>query len=76
MSIPLKAAPVLAAALMLGACNTVNPIVYRDPIPPPPPGYRVVCSSFPLIVTYHYISDCTPVGPPVRERRMTVRAKG
>jgi hypothetical protein len=58
-----------------GGCSLPpNLVVARDPIPPPPPGYRVECGSHPILFDA-YIGTCREV--PVRtERRVVVRAKG
>lgn len=64
-----------AALLAIGGCGTPNPIVARDPVPPPPPGYRVVCQSTPFVLNA-FISSCQPMQAPVvvvRERAV-VRA--
>ena len=77
---------VLALALassVLGACSTAHVGgVALSPNPAPPPGYRVVCSSVPPILSFiptpldGYHSHCAPVRAPVIERRTVIRAKG
>jgi hypothetical protein len=53
-----------------------NPIVARDPIPQPPPGYKVVCASRPFILNA-YFTNCTPVLVPLEvDQRTVVRVKG
>jgi hypothetical protein len=68
---------ILAGLLSTAACSQPpNPIVARDPIPQPPPGYRVVCSSTSMPF-YTVIADCDPVFVPIRkEERAVVRVKG
>jgi hypothetical protein len=66
---------VLLAAAGLCACSRPpNPVVAHDPIPQPPPGYAVRCSSTPFILN-GYITHCTPGLKPLEER-VIVRAKG
>ena len=66
---------VLLAAAGLCACSRPpNPVIAHDPIPQPPPGYAVRCSSTPFILN-GYITHCTPGLKPVEER-VIVRAKG
>lgn len=66
---------VLATLCLATACSQPpNRVVARDPIPPPRPGYRVVCESHPFIFNA-YIGECREV--PIRtETRTVVRAKG
>jgi hypothetical protein len=65
-----------AAALSAGACSrTPNPVVAHDPVPQPPPGYAVRCTSTPFILN-GYISRCTPGRKGVIEERTFVRARG
>lgn len=68
-------AAILATLCLTGACSLPpNLVVARDPVPPPPPGYRVECRSHPILFDT-VIGDCREV--PVRtERRVVVRAKG
>lgn len=72
---PVAAALAAAALLALCACGTPNPIVARDPIPPPPPGHRVVCHTTPFLFNAQ-LSSCLPVREPVVvvEKRPVVRA--
>ena len=65
------------AALSAAACSRPpNLVVAHDPIPPPPPGYRAICSSSPTIF-YGFVSTCLPVqAPAVIEERTVVRSKG
>jgi hypothetical protein len=64
------------AALSASACSrTPNPVVAHDPIPQPPPGYAVRCSSTPFILN-GYISRCTPGRKGVIDERTVVRARG
>ena len=67
----------VALSLSAAACSRApNPVVAHDPIPQPPPGYAVRCSSTPFILN-GYISRCTPgYRPAVIEERAVVRAKG
>jgi hypothetical protein len=67
----------LAATLCLtGGCSLPpNLVVARDPIPPPPPGYRVKCDTYPFLFETA-IGDCREVVPVRTERRVVVRAKG
>jgi hypothetical protein len=63
-----------ACLLAIGGCGTPNPIVARDPVPRPPPGYRVVCQSTPFVLNA-FFSSCEPVQVPVVVRqRAVVRA--
>ena len=69
-----KAAAALAATASLTACASALP--ERGPAPPPPLGYRVVCTTTPLPF-YVFASGCTAVEvPAATERRTVVRAKG
>ena len=66
---------VLAVSLLLpvAACGHVHPAgVALAPNPPPPPGYRAVCSSTPLPFNA-FITSCTPAAG---ERVAVVQAKG
>jgi hypothetical protein len=64
-----------AACVSVSACSQANPVIARDPLPPPPPGYRVVCESHPLVIGF--ISNCVPGQSPVIVReRAAVRARG
>jgi len=66
---------VLLGAAGLCACSRQpNPVVAHDPIPQPPPGYAVRCSSTPFILN-GYITRCTP-GLKAIEEGLIVRAKG
>jgi|tagenome__1003787_1003787.scaffolds.fasta_scaffold19625945_1 hypothetical protein len=74
--------PVLAAvALTLASCNTSTDYAYRVPAgpnPPPPPGYRVECTSLPAIgnwFTNQYSTGCRQLIAPAEEH-VLVRAKG
>lgn len=72
----LKTASALALASLLGACSTSHiGGVALSPNPAPPPGYRVVCSSFPTVLN-GYTTYCQPVIGPVIEERVIVQAKG
>lgn len=78
MPSPAKAvAFVLSAGLLLAvaACGTPNPIVARDPIPPPPPGYALSCYSSPSLLN-SYPTACRRVDPTVvvEQRRAVVKA--
>ena len=73
----------LAAPSGLGACGTSHfSDVAQSPNPAPPPGYRVVCSTSPILLLYvptlldPYRSNCEPVQAPVIEQRVVVQAKG
>jgi hypothetical protein len=73
----INGAVVLATLLAAGACSLPpNLVVARDPIPPPPADYKVVCSSFPVPPFKDHISHCRPVAPARIETRTVVRAKG
>jgi hypothetical protein len=65
------------AGLSAAACSRApNPVIAHDPIPEPPPGYKVVCSSSPFIF-HGFVSSCQPGQRPVLvEERVVVRAKG
>lgn len=74
--------PALAAvAAGLAGCNTMTDYAYRVPAgpnPPPPPGYRVECTSTPTFGNWlfnDYTTGCRQIIPPVEER-VVVRAKG
>jgi hypothetical protein len=64
----------LAAAGLCACSRPPNPVVAHDPIPQPPPGYAVRCSSTPFVLN-GYLTHCTPGLKPVEER-VVVRAKG
>jgi hypothetical protein len=69
-----------ALAATLAGCNTSTDYAYRVPAgpnPPPPPGYRVECTSLPAIgnwFTNEYTTGCRQIIPV--EERVVVRAKG
>jgi hypothetical protein len=66
----------VALSLAAACSRAPNPVVAHDPIPQPPPGYAVRCSSTPFVLN-GYISRCTPgYKPAVIEERAVVRAKG
>lgn len=76
--------PRLASGLLLSAslagCASDARYAAADagPNPRPPPGYRVVCSTFPGVTNpffASYYASCQPVLDPV-PRRAVVRAKG
>jgi hypothetical protein len=74
--------PVLAVlGVGLAGCNTMTDYAYRVPAgpnPPPPPGYRVECTSTPTIGNWlfnDYTTGCRQIISPVQER-VVVRAKG
>jgi len=71
----IQRAALLATLCLTGACSLPpNLVVARDPVPPPPPTYRVECKSHPVLFDA-YIGDCREV--PVRtQRHVVVRAKG
>jgi hypothetical protein len=74
----LKAVTLLAAASLLSACLPLSGVYTYNPNPVPPPGYKVVCSSFPGILypLFHDVySNCTPVIAP-EEQVVVVRSKG
>ena len=73
----LKLVLVLLAGLSAAACSRPpNPVIAHDPVPPPPPGYKVVCSSTPFIF-YSFITTCAAGQTPVLVKEGTVvRAKG
>jgi hypothetical protein len=50
----------LAAIICLcaAACGA-NPIIARDPIPPPDPAYAAICHSSPSILN-SYVTTCLP----------------
>ncbi len=59
-----------------GCSQPPNRVVARDPIPQPPPGYKVRCTSHPFIFDA-YLGHCTPVSAPVvPNERNSVRVKG
>ncbi|MCJ2037210.1 hypothetical protein [Methylobacterium sp. J-068] len=65
----------LATALALsgtaGACAP-KPIVARDPVPAPGPGFGYVCDSRPVVLNA-YSTNCEPT---MREPTAVLRAKG
>jgi hypothetical protein len=71
----------VAIAAGLAGCNTMTDDAYRVPAgpnPPPPPGYRVECTSTPslgFLFFNDYTTGCRQIIPPVEER-VVVRAKG
>ncbi len=68
-----RAALLLAIPLLVAACSHApNPIIARDPLPPPPPGYRVACDTYEAPF-YLYHGHCRPVAPPAPA---VVRARG
>jgi hypothetical protein len=68
-----KAVLAISLLLIVSACGHVHPAdVAWAPNPPPPPGYRAVCSSTPLPFN-GFITNCTPTAA---ERTAVVRAKG
>jgi hypothetical protein len=70
-----------AVAATLAGCNTMTDYAYRVPAgpnPPPPPGYRVECTSVPAVgnwFTNEYKTGCRQIIVPVEER-VVVHAKG
>jgi hypothetical protein len=51
---------VLLGSLGFGGCAVgPNPVIARDPIPPPSPKFRVDCANIPLI-RHHHFTVCTP----------------
>ncbi len=74
----IKGAIALATLIGAGACSLPpNLVVARDPIPPPSPDYKVVCSSFGVPGFKDHISHCRPAAVPAKvERRTVIRAKG
>jgi hypothetical protein len=70
-----------AVGATLGGCNTSTDYAYRVPAgpnPPPPPGYRVECTSLPAVgnwFTNEYTTGCRQIIAPVEER-VVVGAKG
>ncbi len=67
--------PALAAAgaLLLAGCAVgPNPVIARDPIPPPPPDLRVDCTNIALI-RHHHWAYCTETAP---APAAVVQAKG
>jgi len=68
-----KAVLAISLLLSVAACGHVHPAgVALAPNPPPPPGYRAVCSSTPLPFNA-FITSCTPAAG---ERVAVVQAKG
>ncbi len=60
-----RAVLLVSIPLLLAACATgPNPIVARDPLPPPPPGYQVACDTT-RAPFYLYQASCRPVAAPV-----------
>jgi hypothetical protein len=71
----IKGAIVLATLCAAGCSLPPNLVVARDPIPPPPPDYKVVCSSVTVPPFKDVVSHCRPA-PAKVETRTVVRAKG
>lgn len=71
-----RIAALTGLVVLLPACARIDhPVVARDPVPPPPPGYQVVCD--PGIVLLNAITrNCQVVDPAVVRRTTVVRAKG
>ena len=68
-----KAALAMSLLALLSACGHVHPAgVAMEPNPPPPSGYRAVCSSTPLPFNA-FITNCTPAAA---ESAAVVQAKG
>ena len=68
-----KAVLAISLLLLVTACGHVHPAgVALAPNPPPPPGYRAVCSSVPLPFNA-FITSCTPAAG---EQVAVVQAKG
>jgi hypothetical protein len=71
----------VAIAAGLAGCNTMTDDAYRVPAgpnPPPPPGYRVECTSTPSLGNWFfndYTTGCRQIIPPVQEQ-VVIRAKG
>ncbi len=63
----------LATLPLLAACaREPNQIVARDPLPPPPAGYRVACDTYP-VPFYLYIGSCRPVAAPAASPALRAR---
>jgi hypothetical protein len=62
-----------AAALAAAAACAPNPIIARDPIPPPSPAAAYACDSVTYTFGQFYHTACVPVAPPTT---VVVRAKG
>ena len=73
----LKFVAALLAGLPVAGCSLPpNPVIAHDPVPPPRPGYKVVCSSTPFIF-HSFITNCLPGETPVLVRQETVvQARG
>ena len=73
-----RAAILAAGLLALAACSLPpNPVVARDPVPPPAPGTRISCTSTPPLILNTVISSCKPVEERrIIQRRAVVQAKG
>lgn len=63
---------IAAAGAAAAAGCAPNPIIARDPIPPPTPDQAYRCLSTPLLFNY-YATGCDPA---VAAPRTVVRAKG
>jgi hypothetical protein len=67
-----KAISAISLLLLVAACSHAHPAgVAYEPNPSPPPGYRVVCTSTPLLLNA-YITNCIPAAG---EQVAVVRAK-
>jgi hypothetical protein len=78
MRVLAKAVLFAASLAILGACSQPpNPVVARDPLPPPDPRTRIACETTPPLVFNIRISGCAPVEQHrVIERGTVVRTKG
>ncbi len=65
----------LAMTGLVGCSQPPNPVIARDPIPPPPAGYTVLCRSHPVILN-GYFSHCAPAAPAIERGQAVIRAKG
>lgn len=62
---------IAVAATTASAACAPNPIIARDPVPPPSPAHAYSCDSRTYSFGQFYHSACVPVPPPA-----VVRAKG
>lgn len=69
---PIKPVLSLGFLALLPACAATSTPEFGNPNPPPPPGYRVECTTQALPL-YYRNAICTPVR---QERRAVVRARG
>jgi hypothetical protein len=61
------------AALLLSGCSHAPIVAVRHPNPPPPPGYKVICSTSPIPIAAA-VTSCIGVIAP--DDRVVLRVRG